>query len=118
MCIEEASFLPDSLYFDVLKPMLGVTRGRVLIITSPNACTGWAYDLFCSGTMEIIEIRAEDCKRISKTWLEKERKSMPKAAFLREYCCRWISLGAGIFDPDAVARAFVKMENNPMRGFL
>jgi hypothetical protein len=118
MVIEEAAFLPDSLYFDVLSPMMAVTSGRTLIITSPNACTGWAYDLFNSGSMTVIEVKAEDCKRISKKYLERKQREMPKAAFLREFCCRWIALGAGVFDPDAIERAFQIIPDNPMREFL
>lgn len=117
LIVEEAAFLPDQLFYDVIRPMRSVTRARMLIITSPNACQGFAYDLYCSGTMKSIEITAEMCPRISKKFLEHEQKTMPKSAFLREYCCRWIALGAGVFDVDAIQRAFVKLDN-PLRGGL
>jgi hypothetical protein len=115
LIIEEAAFLGDALYFDVVRPMRSVTRARMLVITSPNSCQGFAYDLYCSGTLKIIEVPSSECPRISKRFLEHEQKIMPKSAYLREYCCRWIALGAGVFDVDAIQRAFVKLDN-PLRG--
>ena len=115
LIIEEAAFLPDQLYYDVLKPMLACTRGRTLIITSPNNTAGWAYEIYNSGAMRIIEIKAENCPRINPKWLDAQKKSMPKAAYLREFCCKWIALGAGVFDPDAIEKAIQKIPNNPLR---
>jgi hypothetical protein len=115
LIIEEGAYLSDQLYFDVLRPMSAVTRARVLILTSPSAAIGWCYNLFCSGSMKIISITAEQCPRISKKFLEREKATMPKSAFLREYMAKWVSVGAGIFDPDAIERAFQPIPNNPFR---
>jgi hypothetical protein len=118
LVIEEACFIPDDLYFSVLKQFTITARGRTIIISTPSSAIGWAYDLYTSGTMRTVEIKATECSRISQKFLEREQKSMPKAHFLREYMCRFISPHAGIFDPEKIEEAFRPLPDNPMRQFL
>jgi len=112
---DEASFIPDAIFHDVISPMHAVTRGRMLVITTPNFSGGWCYDLFCSGTIRVIEVRSDQCPRISKKFLDHQRKTTPKSAYRREYECAWLALGSGVFDVDAISRAFQKIPDNPFR---
>jgi hypothetical protein len=116
--LDEAVGLSDDIYNAVIEPMTAVSRGRKIITTTPGGAWGWCYDLFHSGRMKVIEIPADKCTRIKKEYLDEKKRTMPKSDFMREFFLVWTQRGAGIFDYDAIQRAFRPISGNRMREFL
>ncbi len=49
-----------------------------------------------------MQVRANECGRISREFLEKERAGMTEKEFGQEYLCEFNEVDGGIFDPAAV----------------
>lgn len=105
LIIDEAARVVDELYFAV-KPMLAVSRGRLLALSTPFGKRGWFFDEFSDGQgWQKHTIPATDCPRISKEFLESERRSMPRAVFQSEYMCEFTETLDSVFGYDDVMAA-------------
>lgn len=105
LIIDEAARVVDDLYFAV-KPMLAVSRGRMLALSTPFGKRGWFYDEWIEGEgWQKHTIKATDCPRISPEFLESERRSMPNAIFQAEYMCEFTETLDSVFGYDDVMAA-------------
>lgn len=87
LIIDEAARVPDDLYFAV-RPMLAVSGGSLICVSSAYAKMGFFYDEFTgSNRWERIKVKATECPRISAAFLEEERQAMGDLFFDREYNC-------------------------------
>src|SRR5262249_42404802 len=87
LVIDEAARVPDELYF-VVRPMLAVSQGRLVALSTPFGRQGWFYDEWHSDhDWKRIRIAATDCPRIPAEFLEEERRVIGDRWFAQEYCC-------------------------------
>ncbi len=106
LIIDEASRVPDDLY-NAVKPMLAVSNGRLIVLSSPFGKRGFFFKEWTEGTgWEKISITAEQCPRISKEFLESERRALPEPWFRQEYFCEFAETEGAAFSYDDIARAF------------
>jgi hypothetical protein len=103
---DEASRVDDALYF-AIRPMLAVTGGRIILMSTPFGKRGHFYDEWFNGgwSWERICIRAEDCARISREFLEEERNSLGEWWYRQEYCCEFMDTTDQIFLSEHVQKA-------------
>jgi len=96
--LDEAAWVSDSLYYSV-RPMLAVSGGRLIALTSPWGKRGWFYKEWTDGGDDWfrIKVTAHDCPRIPAAFLQKERKSMPENRFLSEYMCEFVDTSDSVF---------------------
>jgi hypothetical protein len=85
---DEASRIPDELYLAV-RPMLAVSGGRLLAMSTPFGKRGWWFEAWQNGGpgWERVKVTAYDCPRISAEFLAEERATMPAWFFDQEYLC-------------------------------
>jgi hypothetical protein len=87
LVIDEASRVPDDLYRSV-RPMLAVSRGRLVCLSTPFGRRGWFHDEWQRGEgWERTRITALQCPRISQEFLEEERRALGDRWFNQEYLC-------------------------------
>jgi hypothetical protein len=87
LIIDEAARVLDDL-FHALSPMLAVSHGTVLALSTPYGRRGWFYDAWERGEgWERTRVTAYECARIPAAFLDQERASMPRAWFQAEYEC-------------------------------
>jgi hypothetical protein len=85
--LDEASRVPDPLYHAV-RPMLAVSGGRLMAISTPWGKRGWWFEAWEQGTeWHRVKVTAPECPRISAAFLEEERRSLPAWVFDQEYMC-------------------------------
>jgi hypothetical protein len=85
--VDEASRVPDALYHAV-RPMLAVSGGRLMAISTPWGKRGWWFEAWEHGTeWHRVRVTAPECPRISAAFLEEERRSLPAWVFNQEYLC-------------------------------
>lgn len=90
LIIDEASRVEDELYYSV-RPMLAVSGGRLVALTTPFGRKGWFYNEWANSSYWTkIRITANDCPRLSDEILEQERESLGEAWFRQEYLCEFI----------------------------
>lgn len=76
LVVDEAARVPDSLYYSV-RPMLAVSGGRLVCLSTPFGKRGFFHQEWIEGHgWERVKITADQCPRISKAFLEEERRSL------------------------------------------
>lgn len=87
--IDEAAYVPEPVY-TALKPMLAVSEkekglGWETFLSTPFGKGGFFYHSHHSDDYKKIHISSEDCPRISKAFLKKEKDRLTRAEYLQEY---------------------------------
>ncbi|KUK43859.1 MAG: Uncharacterized protein XD72_1759 [Methanothrix harundinacea] len=105
MIIDEAARVVDELYFSV-RPMLAVSRGRLVALSTPWGKRGWWYREWSEGlNWEKWEIPASMCPRISPEFLEEERQTLGSWWFRQEYECEFVDADSQIFSTETIMKA-------------
>lgn len=97
LVIDEASRVPDALYFSV-RPMLAVSGGRLVCLTTPWGKRGFFYEAWMNdSSWEKIKITANQCPRISQAFLEEERRALGEWWFRQEYLVEFVDTVDQVF---------------------
>ena len=85
LIIDEAARVMDDLYFAV-RPMLAVSRGRLVALSTPFGQRGWFYDAWQSNeAWERVRVTANECPRITEEFLAGERRTLGERWYRQEY---------------------------------
>jgi hypothetical protein len=103
---DESARVADDYHYSI-KPMLAVSGGDLLLLSTPFGKRGHFFHIFTEASPEWLKILvpATDCPRISPEFLEEERRSMPAAWFASEYMCQFTESVDSVFGYDDVMRA-------------
>jgi hypothetical protein len=102
---DEASRVDDALY-RALRPMVAVSRGRILLMSTPYGQTGHFFEEWTNGnSWERVECKATDCPRIPQQFLEEERASLGEWWFRQEYLCEFVQTRENVFSYELVMSA-------------
>ena len=104
--IDEAARVPDEMY-KALRPMLAVGNGDLWLMSTPCGQRGFFYEAWTGGGEEWyrVSVKATECERISREFLEGERRAMDAASFSQEYMGEFTGDGTEYFDREMVAAA-------------
>ena len=104
---DEAAFVDDEVA-TALRPMLAVSRGQLILMSTPFGRRGHFFDTWQSGgeAWQRISVPATDCPRISAEFLKQERESMSEWRFRQEYLCEFVETVDQIFSYDVIRAAF------------
>jgi hypothetical protein len=105
--IDEAAFVGDDVY-DTLRPMMAVSQGQMILLSSPNGRRGFFYKVWTEGgpTWDRYSVTIYDCPRISKDWIETEKAQTPAHRFRAEYLCEFSETADSLFAYDLIQSAF------------
>src|SRR4029077_16036981 len=100
LVIDEAARVPDDLYRSV-RPMLAVSGGRLICLSTPFGKRGFFYDAWSEGgdDWKRIEVPADKIPRIKPECLQEERRAYGPSYYRQEYCCSFEAL-EGLVYPD------------------
>lgn len=85
LVVDEAARVPDDLYRAV-RPMLAVSGGRIICMSTPFGKRGWFYEEWVSShDWERVRISAFDCPRITQAFLDEEREALGDRWHFQEY---------------------------------
>ena len=105
LLVDEAARVEDELYFAV-RPMLAVSGGALLMLTTPYGKRGAFFEEWTNGQgWERYRVTAEECPRISETFLEEERAALPGWVYRQEYLCSFEETEDTVFTTDMIERA-------------
>ena len=106
LIVDEASRVLDDLYYAV-RPMLAVSGGRLLALSTPFGNRGWFYEAWAQGEgWERYEVPATECPRIRPEFLAEEQRTLGDWWFRQEYLCQLLDAQSQAFRREDVARAF------------
>lgn len=103
---DEASRIDDQLYFSV-RPMLAISGGGLIAMSTPFGKRGWWWTAWSNGGDEWsrIQVHASQNPRISKEFLESERRALGDWWWLQEYDCTFQEQIGSVFSYDVVMDA-------------
>jgi len=106
LLVDEASRVPDELYYSV-RPMLAVSGGSMVALTTPFGKRGWFHKEWTDGGKSWLrfKVTARDCPRISEEFLAKERATLGEWWFKQEYMCEFVQTLDCVFSYEAVQSA-------------
>jgi len=117
LLIDEASRVLDELY-TATRPMLAVSGGRLIALSTPFGTRGWWYEAWKSSeAWERYRITAEECPRISSAFLEDERRSMGEWSYRQEFGCEFMDDVFAVFRSEDIDAA-LKPDMPPLFGGL
>lgn len=102
LLIDEASRVPDDLYRSV-RPMLAVSQGRLVCLSTPFGCRGFFHDEWTGGgPWRRVRVTWRDCPRITAEFIAEERRALGDAWVRQEYECEFAAR-TGLVYPDFAA---------------
>jgi predicted phage terminase large subunit-like protein len=111
LILDEAAGIPDDLY-GAVRPMLAVSKGRLVLMSTPRGERGFFYDTWTkSEGWEKVEVPWQLCPRIDPAFIEEERRERSGAWVAQEYECKFIASGA-----TRVRREWLQYEDHPPAG--
>jgi hypothetical protein len=104
LIIDEAAFVPDPIYY-AFRPTLAVSRGDLAILSTPCGKRGFFYNEheYSVEKFHKVEVKASDCPRISKEFLEIEI-TKGEDYFAQEYDCQFVENGEYLFNADDIKK--------------
>jgi hypothetical protein len=105
LIIDEASRVEDALYQSV-RPMLAVSGGRIILLSTPFGKRGFFHSEWTEGVgWQKVKITADQCPRIDKQWLMREREMIGDWWYLQEYFCEFVETDDQVFSYDDIQAA-------------
>lgn len=105
--VDEAARVPDAM-FEAVTPMLAICDGPMWLMSTPSGKRGFFWDAW-SGAKGAdwtrISVKATECPRISRAFLDRERKAMSQRAFAQEYLCEFAEAEGQLIRDDFIDRA-------------
>jgi hypothetical protein len=90
--VDEAAFVPeDGGLFDAVLPMLAVSNGSLLLLSTPNGRQGFFHDVWEDQGDDWLPIRVtwEQCPRITPAFIDEQRRINGPRYVAVEFCCEF-----------------------------
>jgi len=105
LIVDEAARVDDGLYYAV-RPMLAVSGGRLLMMSTPFGKRGAFYEAWTGAeAWDRYEVPASGCPRISEEFLEEERRALPSWVFRQEFECSFEETDDQVFTTEMIDAA-------------
>jgi hypothetical protein len=105
LVIDEAARVPDALYYSV-RPMLAVSKGLLVALSTPWGKRGWFYEEWISGRpWQRVRVTADQCPRITPEFLAEEEAALGEHFYRQEYHCEFRDCVEGLFRQEDIDAA-------------
>lgn len=101
LVVDEASQVDDSLYYSI-RPMMAISGGSIILLSTPRGKRGFYFKTWKEGgdEWEKIQVKADECERISKEFLKEEYETLGRWWYAQEYCCEFVDAEGQLFTYD------------------
>ena len=97
LLVDKASRVDTDTYHSI-RPMLAVSGGTLIAMSTPFGKVGWWADAWHSREdWQRVTVPASDCARIPASFLEEERRAMPEWNYRQEYECAFEDAEGAVF---------------------
>jgi hypothetical protein len=112
---DEAAYVSDAMQA-ALDPMLAVSKGRLIEMSSPNGKRGHFYENWQHGVdVERIKIIGRECPRIGSEFLDKMRQKLGPLLFAQEFEGEFIDAESSAFSFEMIELALVNAPETLIR---
>jgi hypothetical protein len=103
--IDEAARVEDDL-ITAVRPMLAVSNGRLIALTTPAGKRGWYYDAWTGdASWHRVRVPATDCPRISAEFLAEELRELGPLRYAEEYDLQFLDDQLSVFPSHLIDQA-------------
>lgn len=104
---DECARIDDELYAAV-RPMLAVSGGRLVGLSTPWGKRGWFYDAWTDDRQDWhrVKVTAKECPRLTEDFLRQERRELGRWMYRQEYRCEFVDPVNQMFRTDEIEGAF------------
>jgi Terminase large subunit, T4likevirus-type, N-terminal len=112
LVLDEAARVDDRLYAATL-PMLAVSGGRMVMMSTPNGKRGIFWEVWTGGSSRWrrFEVPATSCPRIPEDAIAEARATMPLWEFEQEMMCVFGELEGAVFTEEMIRGALATEEH-------
>jgi hypothetical protein len=105
--VEECGHVPDDL-IAAIRPMLAVSRGRIIALGTPNGKIGWMWNTWSSNQKwDRYHVPSSACSRITKEFLREELEAMGPLMYSQEYDAEFIDSNTSVFPQSLIQGVLV-----------
>ena len=115
---DEAAFVDDGLHA-ALRPMLAVSDGQLVLMSTPNGRRGHFFEAWERGgeAWERVQVKGYDVPRIARSFLDEERRALGER-FRQEYGCEFVNAATGLVYAGFDERRNTRAELPPLQHHL
>lgn len=111
--VDEAAGVEDDL-LAAIRPMLATSNGSLIALSTPKGKRGWFYDAWHGDEdWHRVRVPASDCPRISKEFLDEERRALGAMRFSEEYELAFIDADSSVF-PTTIIDSIIRKDILPL----
>ena len=115
LIIDEAAWVPDSLYFAVRPFLAAASNPSLLVMSTPNGDSGFFYQTWSSQQLwQRITVTAHECSRIEPAFLKEEQATLSAQFFRQEYLCEFLSHNRAVFNREIIDLFFAQSNFGPL----
>lgn len=113
--LDEAARVPDDVWL-AIEPTLATTSGELIAASTPEGKRGMFWEVWANGGPAWLRIHAtvEECPRVSRDFIENQRRIHGEKFFRKEYLCEFIETGTYLLSRDQVEKLLTDKER-PLR---
>jgi hypothetical protein len=105
--IDEAARADDELYYGAIRPMLSVSNGRLILLSTPAGQRGFYHKTWTEEDgWRRFKVTADEVPRIDADFLLQEEKELGEHYFRQEYMGEFFARDDAVFDPALIKAAF------------
>ena len=104
---DEASFMPDELITNIVFPMISVTQGYAVFLSTPWGRNHFFYKAFMNPAYSVHRVRSQENPNITPEFLEEMRLNMTELAFKMEYEAEFVEDANSFFPQDLIRQCVV-----------
>lgn len=108
---DEAHYIPQEV-FTAISPMLAVTGGTFILLSTPKGANGYFYECFTDPNFTTWHVSSENCPRIPKEFLDQEKKRMTKMQYQQEYQAEFLENIQKFFPTSLIKECTTIQERN------
>ena len=114
LIVDEAAYIPESVWNAVI-PMIAVSKetrglGSIILLSSPFGKGGYFFQACHDPDFRQWHISSEDCIRIPRDFLKKERSRMSKMEYAQEYLGDFVDEFDQLFKTELIRKRMTFME--------
>jgi hypothetical protein len=104
---DEAARVDEELYATV-RPMLAVSEGRLIGMSTPFGKRGWFYEAWTDEAQDWhrVKVTGPECPRLSEDFLEREKREIGRWMYRQEYLCEFVDPVGQMFKTSEIDAAF------------
>ena len=112
---DEAAFIPEEVW-GAVTPMLTITRGDILLLSTPFGKGGFFYRCFNDPNFSNFHISSEDCPRKNQSFLDQEKKRMSKLVYAQEYLGEFVDELRQFFPTEVIKKCMTILRDSANSG--